>query len=281
MSAFARQLQGELRKLFARKRTYIGFGAFLGVELIVLGLLQLPRVQRGLERLLNSAGYAPTEFISGLTLGLFISLSTISLLGALYLALVAGDVVSKEIEDGTLRMMLSRPASRLRILALKFTACVIYTAALTVFIAVTALAAGWIHAGGGGLFVFAPTEKIFAIFDQTTGFQRYALAIPFLILSLCTVTCLGFLFSCLPMKPAAATIVTLSILFVDTILKNIPFFSGIRDWFLTAKMSAWVSIFEYRIPWEAMLEHYAWLWAFNATLLILAWAVFSSRDFKS
>jgi ABC-2 type transport system permease protein len=281
MNPFFLQLGGELRKLFARKRTYIGFAAFLGVEVVVLALLRLPRVQRGLQRLLEGAGYSAEAYLSGLTLGLMITLSTVFLLGALYLALVAGDVVSKEVEDGTLRMMLCRPISRLQILTLKFLACVIYTAALTVFIAFTALAAGWLHAGGGGLFVFAPTEGLFAIYDAQPGFYRYLLALPFLTLSLCTITCIGFLFSCLNMKPAAATIVTLSILFVDTILKNIPFFSGIRDWFLTAKMSAWALIFEYRIPWEAMLEDYAWLAAINGTLLVLAALAFSSRDFKS
>jgi len=281
MRIFLRQLGGELRKLFARKRTYIGFAAFLGVELVVLGLLRLPKVQRGLERLLEGAGYAAADYLSGLTLGLMIMLSTVFLLGALYLALVAGDVVSKEVEDGTLRMMLCRPAGRNRILALKFCACLIYTAVLTLYIAATALAAGYLHAGGGGLFVFAPTEGIFAIYEAGPGLARIALGIPLLALSLSTITTIGFFFSCLKMKPAAATILTLSVLFVDTILKNIPFFSGIRDWFLTAKMSAWALVFEYRIPREILIEEYAWLAAFNITLLVLGALAFSARDFKS
>jgi ABC-2 type transport system permease protein len=281
MTMFLAQLGGELRKLFTRKRTYIGFAAFLGVELVVLVLLRLPKVQRSLERILEGAGYAATDYLSGITLGLMITLSTVFLLGALYLALVAGDVVSKEVEDGTMRMMLCRPISRLRILALKFCACVIYTIVLTLFIAGTAMAAGWLHAGGGGLFVFAPSEGIFAVYEANAGLARFLLAVPFLAISLCTITCIGFFFSCLNMKPAAATIVTLSVLFVDTILKNIPFFSGIRGWFLTAKMSAWANIFEYRIPWEIMAEDYAWLAAINGTLLVLAVLVFTSRDFKS
>lgn len=281
MSVFLLQLRGELKKLFARKRTYIGFAAFLGVELVVLALLRLPRVQRGLVRLLEGAGYVAGDYLSGQTLGLMITLSTVFLLGALYLALVAGDVVSKEVEDGTLRMMLARPISRTRILTLKVLACSLYTFVLTVFIAVTALLAGTLHAGGGGLFVYAPLEGVFAIYEPWAGAARIALSIPLLAVSLMTITSLGFCFSCMRMKPAAATIVTLSVLFVDTILKNIPFFSSIRDWFLTAKMSAWVGAFEYRIPWEPMLENYAWLAAFNATLLVLAATTFASRDFKS
>ncbi|MCX7868669.1 MAG: ABC transporter permease subunit [Terrimicrobiaceae bacterium] len=281
MSLFLWQLGGELRKLFARKRTYIGFGAFLGVEILVLILLRLPRVQRALERTLERAGYDSSAYLSGLTLGCLILLATVFLLGALYLALVAGDVVSKEIEDGTLRMMLCRPVSRARILTLKFVSCVIYTIVLTVFIGVTALLAGMAHAGWGGLFVFAPTEGVFAVYEPWPGLARMALALPLLALSLCTITALGFCLSCLRMKPAAATVLTLSILFVDSILKNIPFFSGIRDMFITAKMSAWVFVFEYRVPWEAMLESYAWLAGINASLLIVGAAAFQTRDFKA
>jgi ABC-2 type transport system permease protein len=278
---FLLQLRGELHKLLARKRTYIGFGAFLAVELAVLVLLRLPRVQQGLARPLERAGYLAADYLSGLTLGFVITLSTVFLLGALYLALVAGDVVAKEVEEGTMRMMLARPAGRGRILALKLAACFIYTVVLTVFIAATAVAAGTLHAGWGGLFVYAPLEGVFAVHAAGPGAVRMLLAVPLLAASLFTITCLGFCFSCMPMKPAAATIVTLSVLFVDTILKNIPFFSGLRDWFLTAKMSAWVGVFEDRIPWETMAGQYAWLAAINATLVVVGYAVFQSRDFKS
>jgi ABC-2 type transport system permease protein len=40
MSTFLQQFRFELLKLFARKRTYFGFGAFLAVELLILLLLQ-------------------------------------------------------------------------------------------------------------------------------------------------------------------------------------------------------------------------------------------------
>lgn len=281
MNTFLHQLGGELQKLFFRKRTYIGFGAFLGAEMLILLLLRLPRVQRGYMQLLSGAGYSPENYFSGLTLGLTITLLSVFLLGSLYLALVAGDIVSKEVEDGTLRMMLCRPAGRLRILTFKLCACVIYTAALTVFIAITALAAGYLNAGGGGLFLYAPLEGIFAVYEEGQGLLRYALAIPFLTLSLLTITLIGFFFSCLRMKPAAATIMTLSVLFVDMVLKNTPFFTAIKEWFLTARMSVWIAVFEYRIPWEILVENYAWLMALNCTLFILAAAVFSSRDFKA
>jgi ABC-2 type transport system permease protein len=281
MRAFLLQFQGELVKLFARKRTYIGFGAFLVIELLLLGLLRLDRVQRSLAKIIESSGYDAALYLSGLTLGFTILLFTILLLGSLYLALVAGDLVSKEVEDGTLRMILCRPVSRLALLAQKALAALVYTAALVLFISTTALAFGLLDRGAGGLFVFAPLERVFALYDFGEGLGRYALAQPFLILSLFTITSIGFFFSCLNMKPAAATILTLSFLLIDSILKNIPYFETIRGLFLTSHMSSWVHIFEPRIGWDAMIESYALLLAVDATLLILGWFIFERRDFKS
>ncbi len=281
MSLFFHQLGGELFKLFARKRTYIGFGAFVAVELLLLGLLRMERVQRSIRRIIEATGYDASEYLSGLTLAFMILLWSVFLLGSLYLALVAGDLVSKEVEDGMMRMILSRPVSRLRVLTLKAVAAAIYTFALVAFIGVTALAAGMLYGGAGGLFVFAPMEKLFALYEFGPGLVRYAAALPLLALSLLTISALGFFFSCLNMKPAAATILTLSVFFIDTIVKNIPYFDAIRENFLTARMSAWVRVFDYNVPWEAMVESYAWLMAVNATLLILGWLAFERRDFKS
>jgi len=190
-------------------------------------------------------------------------------------------VVGKEVEDGTMRMMLCRPASRRRILALKLASILLYSLLLCWFVGVTALAAGLLHSGAGGLFVFAPMEKVFALYDFGPGLIRYSAAVILLSVSLLTIPSLGFFLSCLDMKPAAATIGTLTFFFLDMVLKNIPFFESLRPWFVTSRMTAWVHVFEYRIPWENMLADYAWLFAINATLVVLAHAVFESRDLKS
>jgi ABC-2 type transport system permease protein len=281
MKLFLRQLSGELRKLFARKRTFIGFGAFVAFEIVVMFLLRLEPIQRMSARLIDRAGYDPSLYLSGLTLAFILVASTVLFLESLFLALVAGDVVSKEVEDGTLRMMLCRPISRGRILLLKGVVSVFYTFVLTFFVALTSLGVGFLNSGVGGLFVYSQIESLVAFYDFLPGLWRFLVAIPLIAISLCTITSLGFCLSCFNMKPAAATIVTLSILFADNILRLIPYFESIRGWFVTTKMSAWIRIFEYRIPWEAMIEDYAWLMAINATLFLIAWQVFSHRDFKS
>src|SRR5262249_25387402 len=160
---------GEFRKLFARKRTFIGFGAFVAFEIVVLFLLHLEKVRAALRRVIEKAGYESADYLSGLTFGLLIVVWTVFLLEALYLALVAGDVVSKEVEDGSMRMMLCRPVSRGRILLLKGIVSCVYTFTLTIFVMATALLAGLLSSGPGGLFVFAPLEGVFALHDFWPG----------------------------------------------------------------------------------------------------------------
>jgi hypothetical protein len=68
MKLFLLQLRGELRKLFGRKRTYIGFGAFLLIEILILILLQLPKVQRSFRHMIERSGYIFEDYFSGTTL---------------------------------------------------------------------------------------------------------------------------------------------------------------------------------------------------------------------
>jgi ABC-2 type transport system permease protein len=280
MNLFLRQFGGELRKLFARKRTYIGFGAFLGVETLVLILFQLPGVQRSYRGLIEKAGYIFEDYLSGLTLA-FLILTSTSLLGSLYLALVAGDVVAKEVEDGTLRMMLCRPASRLRLLGTKYLACTLYTFVLMLFIGLTALAMGVARQGYGGLFAFAPLDHLFELHDKHTGLVRYLIGLPLFALSMLTVTSLGFALSCFNMKPAAATICTLTYIFVDYIFRGIPYFESLKHWFVTTHMASWMHIFHPIIPWPQMTEDYAYLLAVDLTVVIIGAINFQQRDFKS
>jgi ABC-2 type transport system permease protein len=206
---------------------------------------------------------------------------TTFLLGALYLALVAGDVVAKEVEDGTLRMILCRPISRLRVGFLKYAACVLYTIALTFFIGITALVAGLLYCGWGGLFAIAPLEQLLAMHEAWPGLWRYLGALPLLGFGLVSISSLGFLFSCCEMKPAADTILTLSIFFFDSIFRSIPYFESLRGWFMTSHMTLWLRIFEYHIPWWRIAEDVTWLGALNVTFALVGLAILQQRDFKA
>lgn len=281
MTHFLHQLGGELQKLFGRKRTYIGFGAFFAVEMLVLVLLQLPNVRRSMRMLLERAGYGFEQYFSGLTLAFMMLTWTLFFLGALYVSLVAGDVVSKEVEEGTMRMALCRPISRGRVLLLRFAACFLYTFVLIHFIGLSALVVGMLKQGPGGMFVFMPMEQLFALFDFRDGLMRFLAALPAMSLSMLTISAFAFMLSCFNMKPAAATICTLTYFFLDGIFRQVPYFESLKPWFLTTHMNTWMNLFQAHIPWLQILEDYVYLSAFDFTFVLVGFVHFHQRDFKS
>jgi ABC-2 type transport system permease protein len=281
MTLFLRQLRAELLKLFARPRTYMGFGAFLGIELLILLLLQTPGAHHMFVHAMHPAGLDFSHYFSGLSLAFVMITNTVFLLGSLYLALVCGDIVSKEVEDGTMRMVLSRPVSRARILLLKYLACVTYTWALTLFIVASSLLLGIAYRGVGGLFVAAPWDHVFGFYEAGPGFVRFAEATGLLCVTMLTIANLGFMFSCFNVKPASATVLTLSLYLVDTIIGNIPYFPDLKIYFLTHHMGMWTQAFEPTVPWSQVIHSMLYLGAFDLLFLSVGAAYFGRRDFKS
>jgi ABC-2 type transport system permease protein len=278
---FVRQLINELHKLFARKRTYIGFGAFFAVQIIILALLQLPKAKAAIDNLLTRNGYGSDEYVGGLSLGLIILKFTFVLLGALYLALVGGDIVAKEIEDGTMRLILCRPVSRVRLMIVKWLACMIYTITLVFFMGFSALMTGLVYRGKlGKLFVFAPEVKLFSVFDMQEGLYRYVRAVGIMALCTMAISSVAFMFSCFRVKPAAATVLTLSCMFVDLVLYEIPYFSSYRSFFVTGHISCWVRTFDDLVPWWTVAHSLTYLAALCATCWIIGSLRFCTLDLK-
>ena len=279
---FLNQLMGELRKLFARKRTYIGYVVFLVFEALLLGLW----VEVGRDQFedLAQRNFVPVELLSSsLTATYWIMGFSMFLLGSIYFALVAGDIVAKETEDGNMRMVLARPVSRLRILVVKYCAVIIYTVSFVIFVGVTGYGMSVLAMGSeGGLFVWNPEMFILAVYpDRDEAFWRLFIGACFMGLSMCVVSSLGFFFSCLKIKPAAASVLALSVFFIDFVLQNIPFLVNFKHVFITFRMANWVYVLQENIPWDRIVESYAILMGLNVSLFILGWMAFQSRDFKT
>ena len=272
---------------YKRMMKWMGFAAFFALEIVIWFLLRLPKVEEKFRAIFQRAegGAGATamfeDYFRGLTLAVLIVMFTVFLLGGLFLALVGGDIVSKEVEDGTMRMTLCRPVGRVRVLAVKYLACIAYTFALVFFIAGTALLVGMLWRGVGGLFVFVPEERVFAIFPQQEGVGRFVAAIGFYGISLCVLTSLAFMFSCFKGKPVSATILTLTIFIADRILYMWPQFADYRGWFISAHVNSWLNLFRDPIPWNEVLADYLYLFGINATFVVVGMAVFCRRDFKS
>jgi ABC-2 type transport system permease protein len=238
---FFQQLRGELRKLFARPRTWMGYGAFVIMEAVILIVFKMEAGRGWVRSMSHRNGLEFGTYYSSLTITFMIMVLSMVLLGAIYFALVAGDIVAKDNEDGNLRLIFARPISRLRLLLVKYAAVCLYTFTFVFFVGISgylmaAAAIGW----DGGLLVMEPKMKVFAVYPEwIDGAKRLTVAAAGIGISMITLSSIAFMFSCFKIKPAAATIMTLSILFVDRILQEFPFFKPYESWFVTWRMAAW------------------------------------------
>ncbi len=278
---FRAQLTNELWKLFGKKRTYIGFGAFVLSQTGMMVMFKYTHWQSHFERLLAGNGYLASEYISALTVALVMVQPQILLLLPLYLALVGGDLVAKEAEDGTLRMILSRPISRFRLLQVKWVAGIIFSALLVLTLGAIALGFARILFPWKGLFFFAPGNSTFGIFPPGQGLWLYILSTLLMAVNAMVLLSVAFMFSCFNIKPAAATVLALSFLFMNLVMQHIPFFEQYENWFVTHHLECWLLVFQTPAQWAQIVQSEITLLAVSTTAVVIGAMVFQVRDIKS
>lgn len=279
MRLFLYAFRNELWKLFGKKRTYIGFGAFLLAQSAMLLMFRFTDWRSGVERMLAGNGYLAEAFISALTVAVIMLIPQIILLMPLYAALVGGDLVAKEAEDGTLRMILSRPISRFQLLFSKWLAGVVFCILLVLVLGGTALGLARVWFPWNSMFIFAP--GVFSTLDPGTGLRLYLCSHAFMALNASVILGIAFMFSCFNMKPAAATILALTVLFANFVMENLPFLERYHEWLLTYHFRVWLLTYSVPTPWPRIAESLCILLAFNLSAFLVGLAAFQARDIKS
>ncbi len=282
MTLFFYQWRSELLKLFARRRTYIGFGAFLALEVVIWLLFKFLNGEKRLAWFIGRQGESFEKYDSALTLAFIIIGLSVLLLGAIYVSLVGGDIVAKENEDGHYRLLLVRPVSRVRLLGIKYLSCTLYTIVLIQFITWTAFLLGLILKGwGGGFFLFTLDPPLMEFFDWDEGLRRFALSTLLASCSMTVISSIAFFLSCFPIKPAAATIGALTYFLIDRVVRETGFMDSYDQFLLTKHISSWVLSLKASIPWPVILRSLTVILAVNASLFILGASFFQTRDLKS
>jgi ABC-2 type transport system permease protein len=276
------QLRNELWKTFGKKRTYIGSGMFFLAQSIGILLFQLGRgPYRDLVADIERAGFSAERFVSNLTVASFMLVPIAYFLLPLYVSLVGGDMVAKEVEDGTLRMILCRPVNRLRLLLLKWLAGAVFSLILVLSLGLFSAALAGVFFPSGGLFVFLPLDQIVGAFEGGAAWQRFTMVHLFMTFEAVTLMTLAFMFSCFNVKPAAATIMAVSVFFLSMILHDMPYFRALREWFMVHHLYVWTHLFRSHVPWWRVGQSLSILAGYNLTFLIIGCTAFQQRDIKS
>ena len=235
----------ELYKIFRKPRTYISFAAVSAI----VGLIQLgfyadgeSYMQFGMQSFSDSFDIQG-NIMNGYLMA-FIILQLLLVHVPLLVSLVAGDMISGEAAQGTLRLLLTKPIRRSTLILAKFTASGIYTIALLVWMAIWAL--------GISMMVFGADDMLILKSDSASQIMssdvmwRYMAAFVFAAIALLTVSALSFFLSLFAENSIGPIMATMSIIIVFTILNtlDLPIFNSLKPFLFTSHMLGWKGFFD-------------------------------------
>jgi len=239
-------LQFELFKTFKKPRTYIAFAAIAAIVF----LIQLALLINGKEYvqfILSSVNETLIIPYAKITNGYWICFAILNLLlihVPILVALVSGDIIAGEANAGTLRLLLTKPISRTKLMLIKFLACVIYTLILLIWMAFLALFVSIILFGTNDLVVAKEFELL--QIEKADVLWRYFAAFGFAAIALIVVAALSFFLSSISENSIGPIVATVSIIIVLTILSElrIPLYDKtLKPYLFTTHMLGWKGFF--------------------------------------
>jgi ABC-2 type transport system permease protein len=279
---FWKSTYNELIKIAAKPRSYIGLAAIT----MLVGVLLFAMKVDGREYIsFAMASYEQTLSFQGNVLNgnliAFIILQTLIVHVPLLVALVTGDLVSGEAAMGSLRMLTTKPISRIKLLLSKFLAGNIYTLVLLIWFGVLTIGLGRLLFGTGDLMILK-SEGLF-ILQQDDVMWRFLCGFVMAYIALVTIATLSVTLSCFTDNSIGPIVATMGIVILFTIIGtlDVPVFDTIRPYLFTTHMASWRSFFESPVPVQKILDSAIVLLIHIIALLGIAIYKFNKKDILS
>ena len=275
-------LRIELYKIFKRPRTYISFAIVTAISFII----QLAMISDGKSFIAFALQGVSEQFdIHGNVLNgyliAYIILQSLLMQIPLLIALVAGDSLAGEAGMGTLRLLLSKPVSRMQLVLVKFMGSFIYTLLLIIWLAIIALFLSLLLFGQGDMINLKSDAFILLLKDDIMW--RYAAAFAFAMLAMTTIASMSILLSAFADNSIGPIMTTMGIVVVLTILSNLelPLFSLVKPYLFTTHMIGWKGFFDDPVPYAAIGRSALVLVAYTLIFLTATILNFNRKDIKS
>ncbi|HEY5295248.1 MAG TPA: ABC transporter permease [Gaiellaceae bacterium] len=267
MTAVARIYRWEIAKLLAQKRTYLGLGTATIVPIIFVVVLE---IQSGgpndvpLGRYIRDSG-----IVTPLVVLLFMSIWGFPLITAL----VAGDIVASETQNGTLKTILTRSRERGQVFTGKALAAFSYTVSLVAAMGVVGVVAGSIAWGFHSFTSLSGTPV-----SASHGLALMFASLGVYVLPLAGVAAFGLLLSTITRNSAASVVGTLMFALLMQLIGVLPGTESIRPYLLGTQFDAWHGLLRTPADWTPIVRA-VWISAlYIAIPLFSAYLVFLRRD---
>lgn len=267
MTAVARVYRWEIAKLLAQKRTYLGLGAAMLVPVIFVVVLL---IQAGgpndvpLGRYIRDSG-----IVTPLVVLLFMSIWGFPLIAAL----VAGDIVACESQNGTLKTILTRSRDRGQVFAGKVLAAFTYTLVVVVAMAVVGVVAG---SAAWGFHSFTSLSGTHVSAGRGLGLMFASVGV--YVLPLAAIAAFGLLLSTVTRNSAASVVGTLMFALFMQLVGVLPGTESFRPYLLGTQFDAWHGFLRTPADWTPVVRA---VWVSSLYLvvpLVAGYLVFLRRD---
>lgn len=212
--------------------------------------------------------------------GLFLVFTALSLALPVFLPLavgvVAGDAISGEASQGTLRYLLVAPAGRVRLLAIKGGSLVCFCIAATLVVSLSSYIVG--------LILFPVGDVTLLSGDQISYGSALGKAVLITLLvaaSLLGLAAIGLFVSTLTDTPIAAMAVTVGVTILSGILQSIPQLSSLVPWLFTGQWTSFADLLRDPVYTPNIVHNLLIQALYVAVFGSAAWARFTSRDVLS
>ena len=271
--AWFRLLGSELGLMFGRRRNRVGIGVLFGLVVLVGIALKVSAVRHPR----SPAGDLMSAVAGN---GIFLGFAGLSVEIALFLplavAVLAGDAIAGEANQGTLRYVLIAPVARGRLLVMKAVSLAIGSLTGAAVVALAGVLTGAVLFNIGPLTTLSGTRL-----GVAEGLLRLLFAVAYLAAGLTALAMIGLFISTLTEQPIAATVATAMVSTLLWILDAVPQLDWLHPWLLVDRWMSFVDLLRDPVFTDRIV---AGLWvdaAYAAVFLLLAWLRFRNSDVTS
>ena len=227
----------------------------------------------------NLGGYLDGFFFARIAM-----VPTFIVLMPIVVATLAGDCVAGEMQEGNLKLYVSRPRSRSRILLSKFLAVYVATLLYCLYFAVVNLLIGISIFGVSHTQLVMLTDHVFGtdvvIMGIPNAMLRYFASTIYFSFSLTALGAITLFFSTVFNRMSAATVTVISLYFVCYVIGALPFSDTVRPYLLSEVMNNSFLLWLSPLPLNKLLVNLATLSLYLVGFLTMATLTFNYKDLK-
>lgn len=268
-----RLLRSELSLVFGRRRNQ--------VLLVVLALVPVLvgvaiRVSTGEVEPGQGPPFIDRVSGNGLFLAFTALAAVVPFLLPLVTGVVAGDAVAGEAQAGTLRYLLTVPASRTRVLLVKYASLVVFGLVAAVTVALVGLAVGVALFPSGEVTLLSGTTV-----PAASAVLRALLVAAYVAVSLAGLSAVGLAVSTFTEVPVAAMATTVVLAITSQILDAIPQLGWLHPYLFSHHWLAFGDLVRDPVPTGTLVSGLLLQAGWVAVALAVAWSRFTTKDVTS